>query len=224
MAIIVVCRNCHKRFKVSDQFAGQKGPCPSCKSVIQVPTKDEEVQIHTPEHSEEGVRGRTGELLLEPIAREHVSFPLWAWIAIGVSALVALIVAWSLSGADESTKRFMAGLGAILLAPPLVIAGYTFLRNDELEPYRGLWLWVRTGICAAVYILIWAVYGYLIPVEWTDELWKWAFLGPLFGVAGAVAAFACFDLDMANGFFHFALYVGVTMLLGLIMGLNMFGG
>lgn len=224
MAIIVVCRNCHKRFKVSEQFAGQKGPCPSCKSVIQVPTKDEEVQIHTPEHSEAAVRGRSGELLLEPIAREEVSFPLWAWIAIGVSALLVLIVAWSLSGANESTKRFMAGLGAILLAPPLVLAGYTFLRNDELEPYRGLWLWVRTGICSAVYILIWAVYGYLLPVEWTDELWKWAFLGPLLGAAGATAAFACFDLDMASGFFHFAFYAGVTLVLGLIMGLNMFGG
>ena len=171
-----------------------------------------------------GARGRTGELVLEPIAREQVKLPLWVGIAIGVFAVVVLIVAWSFRGAEESTERFMAQLGAVVLAPPLVIAGYTFLRNEELEPYRGLWLWVRTGICSAVYILGWVVYGYFVPAEWTDELWKWAFLGPMFGAAGATAAFACFDLDFASGFFHFAFYAGVTLVLGLIMGLNIFGG
>ncbi|NIL95776.1 MAG: hypothetical protein GTO62_01190 [Planctomycetales bacterium] len=192
--------------------------------MIEVPRKEEQVQIHAPEHSEQSVRGSGGELILEPIPRQHVKVPLWAAITIGVCALFMLILAWAFRGAEPSTKRVLAPLGAFLLAPPLVFAGYTFLRDDELEPYRGLWLWVRTGICSAVYILGWAVYGYLIPGEWTDELWKWAFLGPLFGLAGAVTALACFDLDMASGFFHFAFYVGVTLVLGLIMGLNIFGG
>nr|NIL96054.1 hypothetical protein [Planctomycetales bacterium]NIP68120.1 hypothetical protein [Planctomycetales bacterium] len=153
MAIIVVCRNCHKRFKVSEKFAGQQGPCPNCKSIIQVPTANEQVKIHTPEHSEETARGRTGQLVLEPIARQPVTFPRWAGITIGVTSLILLMVAWSFSGAADSTKRVLAVAGTILLAPPLVLAGYTFLRNDELEPYRGVWLWIRTGICSAIYVL-----------------------------------------------------------------------
>lgn len=224
MAIIVVCRECHKRFKVSDKFAGQTGPCPNCKAVIQVPTKDEEVKVHTPEHSEESARGKTGELVLEPIAREEFKISLPVGIAIGVSCLVVLILALSFRGAEKSTKVKLAALGAIALAPPLIIAGYAFLRNDELEPYRGKWLWVRTGICSAVYVLLWAVYGNFVPAEWTDQFWKWAFLGPLFGTAGATAGFACFDLDFGSGFFHYAFYFGVTMMLGMMLGLDFFGG
>ncbi|HUS39518.1 MAG TPA: hypothetical protein VMX74_08710 [Pirellulales bacterium] len=224
MAIIVVCRSCRKRFKVSDKFAGQKGPCPNCKEPIEVPKKDEQVQVHTPEHSEASARGKSGELVLEPIAREEFKISRWVGIAIGVSSLVVLILALSFRGAEESTKRNLAALGAIVLAPPLIIAGYAFLRNDELEPYRGKWLWVRTAICSVVYVLLWAGYGFFVPGEWTDQVWKWAFLGPLFGTAGATAGFACFDLDFGSGFFHFAFYVGITLMLGMILGLNFFGG
>jgi hypothetical protein len=224
MAIVVVCQSCHKRFKVSEKFAGKKGPCPNCKETIYVPKADEQVQIHTPEHSEASARGRGGDLVLKPIEREETKLPTWAVISIGVACLMAMIIALILRGAEDSTKRVMAMIGAIVLAPTLVLAGYTFLRDDELEPYRGMWLWIRTGICSAVYVLCWAVYGFLVPEEWTDELWKWAFLGPAFGAAGATAAFACFDLDFGSGFFHFVFYAGVTLLLALMMGLPVFGG
>ena len=224
MSIIVVCRSCHQRFKVSDKFAGQKGPCPKCKKVIYVPKPEEQVKIHTPEHSEEGARGKSGQLVLKPIAREDTQLPTWAIVTIAVGTLAVLILALSLRGIDESAKQIMASFGAVILAPPLVFFGYAFLRDAELQPYRGLWLWIRVPICSALYVVCWAVYGYLVPDSLVDELWKWAFLGPAFGVAGATVAFACFDLEFGNGFFHFTFYVGVTGMLGLMMGLNVFGG
>ena len=44
MAITIVCPGCHKRFSVSDNFAGQSGPCPKCKTVIKIPEKSTEVK------------------------------------------------------------------------------------------------------------------------------------------------------------------------------------
>jgi phage FluMu protein Com len=49
MAISIVCTGCKKRFSVSEKFAGLKGPCPNCKTVIQIPAKGDEVVIHAPE-------------------------------------------------------------------------------------------------------------------------------------------------------------------------------
>ena len=225
MAILVVCQNCHQRFKVSDKFAGQKGPCPKCKETIYVPKKDEQVQVHAPEHSETGARGKSGDLVLKPIERVETKLPLWATISICAAVLLLIIAALVFGrSAADGTKKALAIWGAILLAPPLVMAGYTFLRNDELEPYRGMWLWIRTGICSAVYVLCWAAFAWGVPQEWNGELWPWTFLGPGFGLAGATAAFACFDLDYASGFFHFAFYAGTTIFLGMMMGMNPFAG
>lgn len=222
MAIIVVCQNCHQRFKVSDKFAGKKGPCPKCKTILNVPTKDEEVQIHTPEHSEMGAKGKSGEAVLAPVAREETKLSWWTIGAISGAGLAAVIAALMFRGCGSNKLVF--AIGGTLLAPPLVFVGYWFLRNDELEPYTGKSLWIRTGICCAVYLVCWAAYGYfVVPWDWADELWKWAFLGPAFGVVGATAAFACFDLDYGSGFLHFVFYIGVTLLLAVLMGLNPVG-
>lgn len=223
MAIVVVCQNCHQRFQVSEKFAGKKGPCPKCKTVLTIPAAGEEVKIHTPDHSEGGARGKSGKSVLKPVSRDKAQMPMWAWGAISGAVVVVLVVVFAMRGAEPATQNMVAALGAILLAPPLCLAGYSFLRNDELEPYSGKWLWIRTAICSAVYVLCWVVYGFMVPPEWTDEVWKWAFLGPAFGVAGATASFACFDLEFSNGFLHFVFYMGVTMCLAWMMGLPLFG-
>ena len=225
MSIIIVCKNCLQRFKVSDKFAGKKGPCPKCKTILQVPRKDEEVKVHSAEETGLGPRGKSGELVLEPIARETTQIGKVAWGLIGIAVLGSVVGAFLLRGlASSETRQFIAALGVVALAPPMVLGGYWFLKNDDLEPYRGWGLWIRTTICCLVYVLCWVVYGYLVPEEWKDELWKWAFLGPLFGFVGATTAFACYDLDLGSGFFLFALYIGATALLGMFMGLPVMGG
>ncbi len=224
MSIIVVCQNCLQRFKVSDKFAGKKGPCPKCKTVLRVPLKEEEVKVHSAEETQQGPRGKSGELVLKPIAREATQLSKWVWAVIGTFVIAVPVLALLLRGmASLEVRQLIASVGVLVLAPPLVFAGYWFLKNDDLEPYQGWSLWIRTGICCCIYALCWASYGYLVPPDWKDEVWKWAFLGPAFGVAGAIASFACFDLEFGNGFFHFAFYAGVTALLGLLMGLPLLG-
>ena len=48
--------------------------------------------------------------------------------------------------APPDVSPIVLGIGAVLLAPPLVLAGYSFLRDDELEPYSGRALWIRAGV------------------------------------------------------------------------------
>ena len=224
MSIIVVCQNCLQRFKVSDKFAGKKGPCPKCKTILRVPLKEEEVKVHSAEETRQGPRGKSGELVLKPIAREKTQLGKGAWIAIGAGIVALPVLALILRGiATMEMRQAIATVGVFLLAPPFVIAGYWFLKNDELEPYRGWALWLRTAICCSIYVLCWIGFVTLVPPEWKNEFWKWAFLGPAFGVGGATAAFACFDLDFGSGFFHFTFYAGGTALLGLLMGLPLLG-
>jgi len=221
MSILVVCPGCHKRFKVSDKFAGKSGACPECKATIHVPTKEEEVKVHAPTEFAEGGRGRGGELLTKPIARTPLKLHPVA-IAAGVGgALTVLLVTWVAGGPIRDSLPIRI-VGLLLVSPPLVIAGYGFLRNDELEPYRGMSLYVRAAICAAAYVVLWGVFAYLTGTDGliTGELWQWMFVLPAFLATGGLIALACLDLDFGSGFFHYAFYVLMTMVLRWAAGMD----
>ncbi|MBN2473577.1 MAG: hypothetical protein JXB62_03135 [Pirellulales bacterium] len=219
MSILVVCPGCHKRFKVSEKFAGKSGTCPSCKGTIRVPTKEEEVKVHAPTAFAEGGRGRSGELLTKPIARRQIRLHPVATVAVAGGVLTVLLVAWAAGGVLQSNLAVRA-VGLLLVSLPLVLAAYTFLRDEDLEPYRGRSLCVRAAICSAAYVALWAVYGYLAGTVITGELWEWLFVVPPFLVAGALIALACLDLDFGSGFFHYGFYLLATVLLRWIAGMG----
>src|SRR5262245_13474966 len=158
MAIDVTCPNCHTRFQVSDKFAGKSGPCPKCKSTIKVPEKKDEVVIHAPE--ETGPKDSKGQAVLKPIARTEVRLaaPQIAIIvgSVLVVVIVALVLRLQFKGGD--VPPLITILGAILLGPPLAFAGYTFLRDDELEPYRGQEVLLRALGCGLAFAAIWGAY------------------------------------------------------------------
>ena len=225
MAIQITCSGCYTRFEVSDKFAGKKGPCPKCKAIIQVPNKKQEVVIHEPEHSEEGARGTTGELILKPIEREEAKFQPMFLVGVAGVAILALLIALILRGAED--KTVMLYVGAIALAPPLVWSGYLFLRDPELlAGFTGISLWIRTAICSACYAGLWALFSYFYylfigegPAEYVYVL----ALSPPFLFLGAGTALCCFDFDLGTGFFHYSLYLSVTILLRVTMGLPAVG-
>ena len=220
MAIRVTCPGCHKRFKVSDQFAGRSGPCPNCKTVIRIPTKDEEVKLHGPEGFGAGVRGA---MTTKPILREETTLQPVFLLSVAVGTLLVLIVTAILGRADFFGQQtvFRSTIALLLVSPPLVIAAYSFLHHEEdLDPYRGKALYIRAGICAAVYIGLWGVYGFVAGRYVTGELWQWLFVAPPFLVAGGLVALACLDLDFGSGFFHYCFYLFVTVLLRWLAGLG----
>jgi hypothetical protein len=204
---------------VSDEFAGKTGPCPNCKTSIQVPDKSQEVKVHAPDEFG-GARGATGKLVLKPIARLESKFqPV---VAAGVAAAVVVVAAitW-IAGPVLQENLMIRVAGLVLITPPLVVAAYLFLHHDdELEPYRGIPLYVRSSICAAGYILLWGVFAHVTGNFAGGELWNWFVVAPPFLIMGSLVALATLDLDFGSGFLHYAFYVLVTIVLQWLAGMG----
>ena len=226
MAINVVCPGCHARFKVSDQYAGKKGPCPKCKTQIEIPQKSEEVVIEAPDEFG-GARDETGKLVLKPIERSETQATPLLIMAVVAGVVVVFLAAWGVRtlGADGDIPFALKALGAVLIAPPIAWLGYSFLRESELEPFSGTDLWLRIGICSVVYPLLWAGFSaagsYLFSAR-PLESWSLLMLVVPFLVLGSLTAFASLDLTPTNAFFHYAFYVLFTVVLRLVVGLPAF--
>lgn len=223
MPIRVTCPGCLKRFNVSDKFAGKSGPCPKCKTVIRVPTKGEEVKLHGAEELGAGVRGATA---VKPIHRTEATPKLVPALSICAAALVVLITTAVLGQTDFFGDQVLlkSTIGLLLVSPPLIIAGYTFLRDDEdLFPHRGRELYVRAAICSVAYIALWGIYGYLYGRYLTGPPWEeplgWLLFVALYLGAGGLVSRACLDLDFGRGFFHYCFYLFVTVLLRWLAGM-----
>lgn len=227
MPIQVICHGCHARFKVSDKFAGKVGPCPKCKVEIKIPEKDEEVVIHAPE--EFGPKGASGEAVLKPIEREERTFSQPVIIGIVAASLfvplLALVLRFMFTPDAEGVRSvpiFILALGAIVLAPALVWAGYAFFRNDELQPYQGSSLITRVAICAVVYAVLWGVLAamkHFGGIGASPEIYEIGVILGILTVGGAITSLATLDLDGTSATMHFGMYMLVTIVLRLIIGL-----
>lgn len=221
MAINVTCPGCHKRFTVSDQYAGKQGPCPACKVQISIPAKADEVVVHAPEQF--GPKDKGGRQVLKPITRSETSFsPIVATI-VGSLIVVVLVAAIAFRFVSGGPSGVILGAGAAIMAPLLALAGYTFLRDAELEPHRGKELWIRVASCSAVYAILWGVYALVPRYLKVDQLeyFHLAFVIPPFLAVGAFAAYAALDLEPASAAIHYTMYIIATVALSLIMGVNL---
>ena len=202
MPIAVICPGCKTRFRVSDRFAGQQGPCPKCKTTIKIP-KLTEVKIHAPEETRVN-RDSRGRLITRPIFRyeTQVSRQL-VWITLA-AALVILLGALLLGRMFRESFPLQVGVVAAL-AYPLCWWGYQLLHDRELEPHRGRALLIRTIICSAGYTAM-AVAFHFVPDGVLNEPWKWIYFGPLLAAIGTLVAVGCYDLDFPLAFLHFSMF------------------
>jgi hypothetical protein len=215
MSIIVVCTECRKSFKVSDKFAGKSGPCPNCKTVLHVPNKSEEVTIHAPAAFAEGGRTKAGKLITKPIPRATVKLSPVAAVAIAGGALLTMGAAWLGGQLKLFDHRFVSAAALLAVSLPLVIAAYSVLRDDELEPYRGAALYTRTAICGAGYAILWGLFSQLSAFGYvTGEIWNWVIVVPAFVAAGGLIAFSALDLEYGSGVLHYGFYLAATVILG----------
>jgi hypothetical protein len=223
MSILVVCPSCFKRFQVSEKFAGKSGNCPNCKKPITVPTAEQEVKIHTPEEFGGGGRGATGKLALKPITRQETKYTPLFFAGVAGTAVLMFAFAWLGGGVFQmpgATGYLLTAVALTLISPLLSWAAYGFLYNDELEPYKGAELYLRTGACGLAYAILWACFTYAAPIFLSEEVWRWLMLAPPFFVVGTVIAAAALDLEIGNAFFHYAFYLAVTVLLRGVAGLG----
>ena len=114
MPINVICTGCKKRFAVNEKFAGQKGPCPSCKTIITIPKLEDQVVVHAPEGS--GPADTKGRPVLTPIKRTDSKFSAKITIAAVVSVSVVIALAVMLGRTfDGQVPILLQGLAALLL-------------------------------------------------------------------------------------------------------------
>ncbi len=228
MPIQVTCRHCLKRFQVSDKFAGQTGPCPNCKKPIEIPKLEDEVVIHAPR--DDSPKDSTGQSVLKPITRKETDvtrFGLLITLAAIVTVfLVALIFRFT---GPEGAPIWARLVGLVALAPPLVWAGYTFLYDQEREPYVGPELRNRVLICSAIFAALWCVYAfvpsYVFELDQAAQM-SWTTFGITLCIMialGAIASAATFELEYFSGVIHAGLYFIAIVLLAFTSGVTLAG-
>ncbi|MGN6134443.1 MAG: hypothetical protein ACTHOU_08065 [Aureliella sp.] len=222
MPIQVTCPGCLKRFQVNDKFAGKTGPCPNCSKPITIPAKSDEVVIHAPEDG--GPKDSKGRPVFKPIRRQEVKVTLPIVLSIAAVAVIALGVALLVRFSVAEPPTALLVLGTMLLAPPLVWAGYWFLRDDELEGFQGTELIVRCAIVSAVFAVTWALYA-LIPMYLGDfrslaeiEVAYLLLVVPIMIILGSAASVLALELEAVQGALHYLLFFAVTLTLALLMG------
>lgn len=227
MAIAVTCPKCFKRFQVSDKFAGKTGPCPNCKNTIQVPKENETVVVHA---SDDGApKDSKGQSVAKPIKRTETDVTGKGLIITIVSVAAVLIAAVVVRVAMDPVPLWVRIAGALIVAPPLVWAGYSFTRDGELAGYTGVDLRNRVAIAsllmAATWLIYWLVPMYLFDLDMPSQmsfLWFGMMVLAMLG-AGGVICTATFELEFVNGVIHGGLYIVVTILLAVIAGMTLAG-
>jgi hypothetical protein len=214
--ILVTCPGCLARFEVSDKYAGKKGPCPKCKKEIIVPDKQDEVVIHAPADS--GPTDSKGVAVLKPIKRTEFAVGKLIWIAVAVGVIATLGFAISMRLTNTVPSTLLLVIGSILLAPPIVMFGYTFLRDDEFDGYSGQEYLIRTAICsvlfAATWLFYWQISAYFENKVMADiPTGQMAVFMIVMIAIGTVTSLATFELETPQAAAHYLAYFVATFLL-----------
>lgn len=222
MPIHVICTGCHKRFTSPDRFAGKRGPCPHCKTIILVPLVEDQLVIHEPEDAQ--AKGEDGRSVLKPLSREPEGF---SRLQMGLTVtgilfvlLITILLRWTID--DPATfPRGLLAVGLVLLALPISIGGYLFLREEEMGTFPRSAMLIRTGICAIAYCLVWLIYAFLPGfMDMADSPVIHVAVGTICLLLAGIAPWAALDFDYTNGLLHCGFHVVVTVTLCFIMGIH----
>lgn len=222
MSIRVTCNKCHTRFNVSEKFAGKEGPCPKCKTKIRVPMPTEEVRIEAPKTK--GPTDTEGRAIVDPILRKEtvLSTVQIVMLVAGIIGFLALAFAMRYVVSDWASNLgwVVLGVGAFLMALPLIFITYHIIRDNELEPFSGMELWKRIGICAAVFAVTWlALPAAAFAFNGDYHVVSWALASIIMFAAGAVASMGSFEFEWLLGAVHYGLYFAVAIVARLLADL-----
>ena len=218
--ILVTCPGCLARFEVSEKYAGKKGPCPKCKKEIIIPDKTQEVVIHAPEDS--GPKDLKGVSVLKPIKRIDFTVGKLMWISVAIGVLTTLGIAIGFRVANSPPSTLLLVIGSLVLAPPIIMFGYTFLRDDDFGAYYGKEYWVRTAICSVLFAGTWLFYT-LISYYMENKLLadvstpQMAVYMIIMIAIGTVASLSTFELETPQAAAHYLTYFVATFILCWIM-------
>lgn len=225
MPISVVCPGCLKRFQVSEKFAGMKGPCPNCNTLIDIPK--EKIVIRGAEEFSSGGKNAQGELVLKPIARIDTKITQKE-IIIAVAGtigtlLLAMIIGYELPfGSNRTLLNMIGALGVLLVSFPISMFGYRILRDSEdIDILEGIELYKRAALCGVIYAILWVVFELSSNYLHANTAYHYLFISIVpFIVLCTIAAHVIFDLDTFRSVFHYLFFLAAVIVLRGLIGLG----
>lgn len=209
MSIHVICPGCLKRFQVGVRFAGMKGPCPACGTIITIPKESAKIQEVAP---------------FRAVPRSDLEFDPVLVRRYGLGALVALLLALLIGGIPmyDILRSLIGILGLCLIAFPLMLFGYQIMRDrEQMFALTGEELYRRAGLVAGGYVVLWIVFEIFLTATHAD-----AFISGLYFIAFAILATLLAHpillLRIREALLHFCLFGFTVILLRFLIGLGWF--
>ena len=111
------------------------------------------------------------------------------------------------------------------MGPPVCLAGYFMLRDQELGGYVGKELWVRVLACSVIYAILWFAMplGYFAFSD-SYESGSWILALIIMAGGGAAAGMLSFDVDYLMGMVHYGLYLALCILGRFVAGIGILPG
>ena len=210
MAIRVICSGCMTSFEVGDQFAGQKGPCPKCGHIIEIPKV--QVVVHAPDEVvQDGKTTRVGKET-RPIEQKRFEFSTQGLL---LSLLGILLVFGAAFGVGLVKSAVLSGIvGAVAvfgIAFPIARFGYMLIRDaDDLEKLEGSELTQKSLFTALVFGGSWIVFELFVAFLGSQGLTAALLLIPV-AVVGSFGALIFFDCNFGKALLVYAVFAACAI-------------
>ena len=221
MAIDVICTGCHKRFQVSDEFAGRKGPCPGCKTVIEIPKLEDIVVVHERETTKTGAPTKLNSIRRQGTTVSKLEIII-SLAAVTLGLTTAFIGRFTISGASSSPGILIWGIAGSMLGIGTSLLGYIVLRNSELEIVNDRKTILKASGIGILYAVLWRLQIIITDSALTME--DGIILPGVIVLALALTAIASFlpmvllEFEFGQGLVHTSLFIAALVAYSLILG------
>ena len=210
MAIRVLCSGCMTSFEVGDQFAGQKGPCPKCGHIIEIPKV--QVVVHAPDEVvQDGKTTRVGKET-RPIEQKRFEFSTKGLLLGLLGILLVFGAAFGVGLAKSPVLSGIVGAVAVFgIAFPIARLGYMLIRDaDDLEKLEGGELAQKSLFAALVFGGSWIVFELFIAFLGSQGLTAALLLIPV-AIVGSFGALIFFDCNFGKALLVYAVFAACAI-------------
>ncbi|MBQ7111239.1 MAG: hypothetical protein IJO06_08455 [Thermoguttaceae bacterium] len=210
MAIRVLCSGCMTSFEVGDQFAGQKGPCPKCGHIIEIPKV--QVVVHAPDEVvQDGKTTRVGKET-RPIEQKRFEFSTQGLLLSLLGILLVFGAAFGVGLAKSAVLSGIVGAVAVFgIAFPIARFGYMLIRDaDDLEKLEGGELAQKSLFAALVFGGSWIVFELFVAFLGSQGLTATLLLIPV-AIVGSFGALIFFDCNFGKALLVYAVFAACAI-------------
>lgn len=210
MAIRVLCSGCMTSFEVGDQFAGQKGPCPKCGHIIEIPKV--QVVVHAPDEVvQDGKTTRVGKET-RPIEQKRFEFSTTGLLLSLLGILLVFGAAFGVGLAKSAVLSGIVGAVAVFaIAFPIARFGYMLVRDaDDLEKLEGSELTQKSLFAALVFGGSWIVFELFVAFLGSQGLTAALLLIPV-AIVGSFGALIFFDCNFGKALLVYAVFAACAV-------------